>query len=67
MVLIRRQPTLENGQIGAFLFGGEEFVKKHLATGTITARNRPHNFAPVKKMPVVNDGYFFSFLLRINL
>ena len=43
LVLIRKQSQLDNGNIGAFIYGGEGFVKKYIANGDI----RLHSLNPV--------------------
>ena len=43
LVLIRKQGQLDNGNIGAFIYGGEGFVKKYVANGDI----RLHSLNPV--------------------
>lgn len=57
LVLIRRQPTLENGQIGAFLFGGEGFVKKYLANGDVKLHSLNPIFPDIVITPECSDQF----------
>ena len=57
LVLIRRQPTLENGQIGAFLFGGEGFVKKYLANGDVKLHSLNPIFPDIIITPECSDQF----------
>lgn len=43
LVLIRKQPQVDSGQIGAFIYGGEGFIKKFISDGDI----RLHSLNPV--------------------
>ena len=57
LVLIRRQPTLENGQIGAFLFGGEGFVKKYLSNGDVKLHSLNPIFPDIVITPECSDQF----------
>lgn len=57
LVLIRRQPTLDNGQIGAFLFGGEGFVKKYLSNGDVKLHSLNPIFPDIVITPECSDQF----------